>query len=200
MRAGDPLVVLDGRGAAWEAELREVSREAVVIHLGDASPCSPEPDLDVTLIAAVLKGERQDWLIQKAVELGVSRIQPVVCARSVVRPGGEKVDRWQRIAQEAAEQCERGIVPAVAEPLPLARASWEGAIALVCTERQGAPLLAALPDAHRLALLIGPEGGWADEEVASLRERGALPVSLGPRVLRAETAALAALAAIMLAR
>ena len=200
LRPGNTIVVLDGRGSAWMAELRAVSRDRVTVVLGDAAPCPPEPRVQVDLFAAVLKGDRQDWLIQKAVELGVARIHPLLCDRSVVRPGSEKVVRWQRIAQEAAEQCERAVVPVVAAPIPLSHATWADATALVCTERQGKPLLAALPPAPALALLIGPEGGWAGDEVEFLLDRGALAVSLGPRILRAETAALAALAAIMAAR
>lgn len=201
MRSGDALVALDGRGAAWDAQIREVGRDAAVIELLGRGSCAPDPAVHVTLFAAVLKGDRQDWLVQKAVELGVSRIQPIVCERSVVKPGGgEKADRWQRIAQEAAEQCERGIVPEVAVPIALADASWQDATALVCTERRGQPLLAALPRADRMAVFIGPEGGWGDEEVVWLEGRGAIPVSLGPRILRAETAALAALAGVLLSR
>lgn len=183
-----------------------MGRDAVAIELGPPAPCAPEPSAYVTLFAAVLKGDRQDWLIQKAVELGVSRIQPLLCARGVVKGSApDRTERWQRIAREAAEQCERGIVPQVADPVPLERATWGGAMALICTERQGQPLLAVLqalqahPGIRRLAVFVGPEGGWTPEEVSALLARGALAVSLGPRVLRAETAALAALAGLMLA-
>jgi 16S rRNA (uracil1498-N3)-methyltransferase len=197
LRSGDRIVVLDGRGSAWEAALSEVRNGTVMARRDKPAPCASEPARAVTLFAAVLKGDRQDWLIQKAVELGVAGIQPILTAHGVARPGGDKTERWRRIAREAAEQCERGIVPPVAEPIPVSSATWPG-MAIVCTERDGMPLKAALAGrSGDLAIFIGPEGGWEVAEVAALGDQGAIAASLGPRILRAETAALAALAMIV---
>ncbi|MBM3266224.1 MAG: 16S rRNA (uracil(1498)-N(3))-methyltransferase [Candidatus Sericytochromatia bacterium] len=197
LRRGDRILVHDGRGGAWESVLEEVSDQAAVARIARAAACAPEPPVAVTLFAAVLKGDRQDWLIQKAVELGVARVQPLRCARNVAKPGEDRVERWERIAREAAEQSERGLVPALAPPIDLAAAAWHGA-AIVCTERSGQPLADLVPPASSLALFIGPEGGWEPAEIALLLGKGARAASLGPRILRAETAAIAALAALML--
>ncbi len=196
LRSGDRVVILDGRGGAWEAVLAGVAGPTALARIAGPGTCAAEPPIAVTLFAAVLKGERQDWLVQKAVELGVARIQPILCARSVARPGADKVERWARIAREAAEQSERGIVPPVAEPIPLETARW-GGDAIVCTERDGRPLAEVVQQPRAVAIFIGPEGGWEPGEISLLLGRGAKPASLGPRILRAETAALAALAILV---
>jgi len=197
LRSGDRIVVLDGRGAAWEAALSEVRNGAVVVRCERPAACATEPSRAVTLFAAVLKGDRQEWMVQKAVELGVARIQPILTAHGVARPGADKAERWRRIAQEAAEQCERAIVPPIADPIPVSATRWPG-LALICTERGGMPLKAAITSTDEaLAVFIGPEGGWEAAELALLLEKGAIAASLGPRILRAETAALAALAMIL---
>lgn len=199
LRAGQRIVLLDGRGAAVEAVLRTIPGNPVVAELAGSASCAAEAAIEVTLLAAVLKGERQDWLIQKAVELGVARIQPILAERGVARADGEKPERWRRIAREAAEQCERAIVPEIADPVALPDAAWAAPRALVCTERDGEPIGSLVSRQDRqLAILIGPEGGWTPAERAELAERGAIAASLGPRVLRSETAALAALALVIL--
>ena len=198
LRSGQRVVLLDGSTGASEAELVEVGPDRTLARILQAAPCAPEPAVAVTLLAAVLKGERQDWLVQKAVELGVGRIVPLLTERGVAIASGAKPERWRRIAREAAEQCERAVVPEVADPVSLEEVSWTGAKALACTERDGRPLPALLADGDsKLALLVGPEGGWTDAERAWLAERGAIGASLGPRILRAETAALAALSTVM---
>ena len=197
LRSGQRVVLLDGSGGAGEAELVSVGSERALARVLQAAPCAPEPAISVTLLAAVLKGERQDWLVQKAVELGVARVVPLLTERGVATANGAKPERWRRIAREAAEQCERAVVPEVADPVSLKVVSWTGAKALACTEREGRPLPALLADGDReLALLVGPEGGWTEAE-HWLADRGAIDASLGPRILRAETAALAALSTVM---
>lgn len=198
LRSGQHVVLLDGRTGASEAELVEVGPDRALARILRAAPCAPEPAISVTLLAAVLKGERQDWLVQKAVELGVARIIPLLTERGVATANGAKPERWRRIAREAAEQCERAVVPEIVDPVPLVEVSWTGAKALACTERDGRPLPALLADGDRdLALLVGPEGGWTDVERSWLARQGAVDASLGPRILRAETAALAALSTVM---
>jgi 16S rRNA (uracil1498-N3)-methyltransferase len=180
------LLTLDPGGASGAIEGRtEPARE---------SPCA------ITLGQAVLKGERMSWLVQKATELGVARIVPLATARVVVRPAGEPGPqaRWQRIAREAVKQCGRVVVPSVEPPRELAAllaetprpdASW------LLSEDGGEPVAAAAratPRPARLLLLVGPEGGFTAAEVALARRAGARPVSLGPRVLRGESAGLVA--------
>jgi len=181
------LVALDVEGGWGAIEARdEPERE---------SPCA------ITLAQAILKGDRMSWLIQKATELGVSRIVPMETARVVARPATESVarqTRWQRIAREAVKQCGRVVVPAIDRPRAFTDVIGEIAAydaAWVCWEGGGQPLVeAAAGTLDRLLLLIGPEGGFTAEEVAAADAAGARRVSLGPRILRAESAGLAAVA------
>ena len=145
-----------------------------------------------------------DWILQKAVELGAGEIVPVVTARSIVRlkpgEGEKKRERWQRIAAEAAGQCGRGILPAVERPL-----SWNQALsrlsgepALVFYEGGGRPLRELVtPSTRRLSVFVGPEGGFDPEEIDAIRRQGGGVATLGPRILRCETAPLAALTLLM---
>jgi 16S rRNA (uracil1498-N3)-methyltransferase len=184
------LAALDGTGAWGTVEARaEPALE---------SPCA------ITLAQAILKGDRMSWLVQKVTELGVARIVPMETARGIVRPDPEGAlqRRWERIAREAVKQCGRVVVPAVERPRPLAEVTREIAAhdaALLCWEGGGRPLDQAVPRAGaepgavaRLLLLIGPEGGFTAEEVAAAESAGARLVSLGPRILRAESAGVAA--------
>ena len=160
------------------------------------------PRLQVMLAQGISSGERMDYTLQKAVELGVTAIQPIAAKRSVVKLAGERIERrvahWQGVVASACEQCGRNQVPGVAPPLPLA--NWLG------TSRSGRLLFLSPLAEARLAdlpapdgtdcLVAGPEGGFEADEIAALHAAGAIPVRLGPRVLRTETAALAALAAM----
>jgi 16S rRNA (uracil1498-N3)-methyltransferase len=196
MKAGDALRVFDGLGAEREARIASMTRGRVALALlercADVVRESPAP---VTLACAFPRGQRGDWIVEKATELGVSRIVALGAGRSVLEPGDGRLDRWRRIAIEAAEQCGRAVVPAIG-----------GAAGAVDAER----LLVADPGARgsvrealdgalpvSLAVYIGPEGGWSDGERAEFERLGATAVSLGPRILRVETAAVAALAQVM---
>jgi 16S rRNA (uracil1498-N3)-methyltransferase len=181
------LVTLDGDGGWGAIEARaEPARE---------SPCS------ITLAQAILKGDRMSWLVQKATELGVSRIVPMETERVVARVADEGVarqTRWARIAREAVKQCGRVIVPGIDRPRAFPEVLAEVAshdVAWVCWEGGGQTLVeAAAGTASRLLLLIGPEGGFTADEVAAAESAGARRVSLGPRTLRAESAGLTAVA------
>jgi 16S rRNA (uracil1498-N3)-methyltransferase len=202
LRAGAPVQVFDGEGREYEAVLDEVSRRTVSARLGRATTPRPESPLHVVLAVSPLKGDRMELVVQKATELGVAEIWPVVTFRTdaAARPAlqGSRGERWERVAAGAAEQCGRAVVPHVAPTTTL-----EGALArpfegrrVVLLETPGQPPLASLrlDPASPLLLLVGPAGGFETAEAEQLRAAGFDAVSLGPRVLRAETAAVAAAA------
>ena len=197
LRAGEKLaVVFDGQ--RYEAAFEVVDGQAcarVLQQLPDS-----EPRLRVTLYQGLPKGDKMDGIVQKCTELGVHRIVPCQFSRSVARwEGGEKkLARWQRIAREAAVQCGRAQVPAVADCLPFDRlkeALGRHQLALVPWEAASQPMRAVYQGQLDLALVIGPEGGIAREEIEALR---AQPITLGPRILRTETAGMAALTMAMM--
>lgn len=175
----------------------------VVLRVEECQATTAEPTVQVTLYQGLPKGDKMDWIVQKAVELGVQRIVPVEMSRSVARLGAndaKKQERWQRIADEAAGQCGRGIQPRVLPAVPFRQAlqDMSGQTVIVFYEGGGRPLR-TLADAgmREAALVIGPEGGIDDREVEHLRAAGAAFATLGPRILRCETAPVAALAALM---
>jgi 16S rRNA (uracil1498-N3)-methyltransferase len=202
LRAAAAVRVFDGEGHEFEAVLDEVSRRTVSARLG--RPAAPRPESPLRLVLAVspLKGDRMELVVQKATELGVSGIWPVVTFRTdaAARPAlhGSRTERWERVASGAAEQCGRAVVPHVAPTTTLdglLERPFEGGRA-VLLETPGQPPLASFPLEARssLLLLVGPAGGFEPSEADRLRAAGFAAVSLGPRVLRAETAAVAAVA------
>lgn len=200
LHAGDAVTLLDGSGMQFEAHVLELSARHAVLTVGTGAPCLAEPRLTLTLYACCLKGEKYEWVLQKATELGVTRFVPVISSRCVVKPAAaleRKYPRWRSVIREAAEQSRRGRLPELAPPLDFASAvdgatglrllPWEGAA-------QGSPVPAL---AGAVSLLIGPEGGFTTDEAELARARGWQVFSLGPRILRAESASIAAVAAIM---
>lgn len=203
MKAGDALTVCNGRGTDLECTLIAVSPERVTLRVVSRKDTTAEPTLKVTLYQGLPKGDKLEWIIQKAVELGVTRIVPVVTARSIAKSSErdhKKVARWQKIADEAAGQSGRGILPTVEAPIPFGQAAAQMAAlqTVVFYECGGAPLkeIAAALDGEA-AIFVGPEGGIAPEEIETLKAGGAALATLGPRILRCETAPIAALSAIM---
>lgn len=210
LRVGERIVLLDGGGQEHVVLLEEVRSSSVLGSVEAVLPCRPEPRLAITLYQALVPRDRFEVVLQKGTEVGVSRFVPTWCERSIV-PGGEKIDerrldRWRRICTEAAEQCERGRVPEIATPIKLPeaiRVAASGGPVLMAWERETARSVRAglreclRPDkVETVAVFVGPEGGFSEREVALAREAGVLTVSLGPRILRTETAGpvLAALA------
>ncbi|MFI4945279.1 MAG: 16S rRNA (uracil(1498)-N(3))-methyltransferase, partial [Burkholderiales bacterium] len=200
LRSGASVRVFDGAGHEWDAVLDEVSRRTASARLLHAVEPRPESPLQLCLAMAVLKGDRMELVIQKATELGVAAIWPVVTDRTdaAARPAlqGSRSERWERVASGAAEQCGRATVPHVAPTVTLAalvERPWDGARAALL-ETAGHPALPSLSidPALPLLLLVGPAGGFEPGEAAALRGTGFLSASLGPRILRAETAAVAA--------
>jgi 16S rRNA (uracil1498-N3)-methyltransferase len=206
LRAGEPLTLFDGTGGEYAATMDKSSKGRVTVSVGEHSAVERESTVAITLVQGVSRSERMDLVVQKATELGVTHIVPITTERTVVRIGAPQADRkfehWRAIAIAACEQCGRNRLPELRAPISLQ--SWlEGrqpaAISLVLSTRASIRLGAALRAARNMDLLIGPEGGLtADEESAALAA-GYRSVSLGPRVLRTETAAIAALAAIQYA-
>ena len=194
--AGAELLVFDGETGEWLARIAEAGRKRMRLAIA-AKTREPEIIPDVWLAFAPVKRAQTDWLVEKATELGAARLMPVMTQRTVAER--VRIDRLESIAIEAAEQCGRTRVPQIAEPVPLTRfvdALDPSRHFYFADENGGEPLAAALNEGPAV-MLIGPEGGFTENERAFIRGSGALPVSLGPRVLRAETAALSALAAFM---
>lgn len=194
--AGAELLVFDGETGEWLARIAEAGRKRMRLAIA-AKTREPEIIPDVWLAFAPVKRAQTDWLVEKATELGAARLMPVMTQRTVAER--VRIDRLESIAIEAAEQCGRTRVPRIAEPVPLRRfvdALDPSRHFYFADENGGEPLAAALNEGPAV-MLIGPEGGFTEDERAFVRGSGALPVSLGPRVLRAETAALSALAAFM---
>lgn len=204
LKTGDEVECFDGRGHAWLCSLRFDGARATVCAREPLA--SNESPIRFTLYQGLPKLDKLDLIVQKATELGAWRIVPVGMARSVARVDGRdaerKRERWQRIAVEAAKQCGRALVPEVALPVSFDKATADMAareLMLMPYElHQGRGLNAMAPGAHDIGMLIGPEGGIAPEEAQAAQAVGALPVTLGPRILRTETAAIAALAMAML--
>jgi 16S rRNA (uracil1498-N3)-methyltransferase len=203
LRLGAELVVFDGGGDEFSAEVVLLSRTESHLRLAARSVRSAESSLPLHLGLGISRGERMDLVIQKAVELGVSTISPLVAERTVVRLEGERRAsrwvHWQRVAQSACEQCHRNRIPVVAEPQDLAPwlASARGTRLLLDPAGRHA-VRDVMPAAEGVVLLSGPEGGFSQRERAWAEAAGFLPVRFGPRILRAETAAIAALTAAQL--
>lgn len=203
LRRGHPLVVFDGHGASHDAELLNLERRRATVLLGARRDEAAESPLRTVLVQGVSKGDRMDWAIQKAVELGVTQIVPVLTARSVANTDPDRLRRkdahWYGVMVSACEQCGRSLLPRLEPVQPLA-ACWDGlpgGMRLVLHPDEGRRLgEMPAPTAEGCSLLVGPEGGLNEQEVVAAREHGFAPVRLGPRVLRTETAGVATLAAM----
>ncbi|MEW6661281.1 MAG: 16S rRNA (uracil(1498)-N(3))-methyltransferase [Bacillota bacterium] len=209
MQPGEAILLVDRQGKAWQSRLAALSPQRVDVVIEVPWEALAEPPLKVILVQGLPKGDKFDLIIEKSAELGVSVILPVRTRRTVVNleaaKAQKRLERWQRIAEEAAKQSGRTTVPRV-EPLGdfaqavrdlpphgLALIPWEGekqrSLKEVITQSKG-------PN-NPIIVFIGPEGGWDEEEVVLAQKRGAIPVSLGPRILRTETAGLAVLTILM---
>ncbi len=203
MKEGDALTVCNGQGTDFECELVGVSPERIDLAVKEVKTTVSEPTVRFTLYQGLPKGDKLELIIQKAVELGVYRIVPVVTARSIAKMSErdvKKVARWQKIADEAAGQSGRGILPQVSAPITFKQAAAEMANTktVVFYECGGEKLTAIAPTlSDEAAIFIGPEGGIAPDEIETLTQNGATLATLGPRILRCETAPIAALAALM---
>jgi 16S rRNA (uracil1498-N3)-methyltransferase len=197
MGAGAELLLFDGRSGEWLARIAEAGKKRMTLSV-ERRTRDPESIPDVWLAFAPVKRAQTDWLVEKATELGAARLIPVMTQRTVAER--VKLERLEAIAIEAAEQCGRTRLPEIAEPLPLARLldQRDPARALYFADENSGEAAASAFHQGPALILTGPEGGFTDEERALVRRApNSIAVSLGPRILRAETAALAALASYM---
>lgn len=200
LRPGDPLTLFDGSGAEHAARIEEFRKSAVTVTVGDPSSPQRESPLRLTLAQGISRGERMDWVVQKSTELGVARIVPIQTERTVVKldsqQSARKLHHWQAIAIAACEQCGRNTLPEVTAPRTLHDFLKEAdthATRLLLSPAGRLRIDELTPAAPRITVLIGPEGGLGEPEQRAALAAGFLAVRLGPRVLRTETAAVAAL-------
>lgn len=196
---GDKLSIFDGNGNSAQAVITGVYSSRITALTGSVSaPEKTESPLKTVLLQGMLKGQKMDLVIQKAVELGVSEIIPMITARTEVRET-RKVERWKKIAAEAAKQCGRAVMPEISEPAAFKECVKNFQAGIIFWEGGGDSLNKApssLREQKSLAIAIGPEGGFTEDEASLARQAGFYVCSLGPRILRAETAAIAALALV----
>lgn len=217
LHTGDRFIALDGQGQSWLAELQLLAGAAEpTAQILQPFQVESELPIAITLVVALPKGTGFDDIVRQTTELGVTCLAPVISDRTLLRPSPQKVERWRRIAQEAAEQSERQLIPTILEPIALSaqlanlQPHSSASVGYFCATRQSAPhLLACLqtfeqdeegdrhtPTLSSMVIVTGPEGGWTDSEIDQAIALGYQPVSLGCRILRAVTAPLAALSLV----
>ena len=199
LQTGDEVYVFDGRGKEFRCHVASVSRNGVELRIeAEVEPAKPESQLQLNLCVALLKGEKFDLVVQKATELGVNKIVPLITRYADIHlrdasDATKRVSRWQRIALEAAKQSGRAFVPEITAPAAFESALAEDGLGVMFSERLGDSLktLTRRPAPRSITALVGSEGGWSDEEIEAARARDFHVVTLGGRILRAETAAIA---------
>ena len=194
LKAGDEVYVFDGVGREFRCTVIKTTRDTADLHIeAEVEPAKPESQLQLNLGVALLKGEKYDLVVQKATELGVRRVTPLITRYADIHlrdqsDAAKRVARWQRIALEAAKQSGRAFVPEISLPVAFDSLNADG-LGVMFSERDGESL-ETLPPSAAITALIGSEGGWSDEELESARARDFHVITLGGRVLRAETAAI----------
>lgn len=200
MKVGDSLTLCDACGLDYECKISEITQSDVTLDIIEEKRSLAEPPYRATVLQALVKGDRFDTVIQKSVECGAVAVAPLVCSRCTVRLDGNDIKkkrvRWQRIAEEGAKQCGRGIVPSICDAVELKNAESslrEYELVLFCYEKATLPIKTALASVEQMpksiAIVIGPEGGFDEAEAQKMEMLGAVPVSLGKRILRTESAA-----------
>jgi 16S rRNA (uracil1498-N3)-methyltransferase len=209
MHPNDQIILLDGNGMTYTARITSISREQVTVEIVESARAEGEPETYIALYQAALKKDHFEWALEKGTEIGVSAFVPIITARCIPREIDEnKLERWGRIITEAAEQCGRGIIPELSQPMAFEDIFDQFAdfdLCLILDTRPDAPTLgdvigdfrAEFEDVPAVALIVGPEGDFTPEEMAAAIRAGAKPASIGPRILRAETAGIAAAAMLI---
>jgi 16S rRNA (uracil1498-N3)-methyltransferase len=203
LKKGDGMTVFDGSGKEYNGTIVGESSSSVIMAIQEVLPSKIESPLEISLAQSLLKGEKMDYLIQKATELGVREVVPFFSSRSVPLLEGSKrsarLRRWVKIAIEASKQCGRGMVPVI-QPIQeysgLLLSASQDSLRLILWEREGARLgevLTRVKEKTKVFFMVGPEGGFSQEEVEKAKKAGFLPISLGERILRSETVSLSLL-------
>ena len=208
LEKGREVLVFNGRGYQCRGRVELADKRGVVLRAGAPQASAPELPIPLTLAQAALKGDKTDDIVRDAVMLGVTAVQPLITRFIDVPAGplavGRRVERWQRVAVSSVKQCGRSVVPGIREPASLESALAEArGVSLLLVEpaialASGRPL-ADVPRPEAATVFVGPEGGWAPEEVTRALAAGAVPVSLGARTLRADAVAIVALSVLLYA-
>jgi 16S rRNA (uracil1498-N3)-methyltransferase len=201
MQAGRELILFNGAGGKFSAIIHEVTKKQVIVNITEHTPDNRESPLELELAIGISRGERFDWVLQKATELGVTKITPLITERTEVKTSGDRQekmqDRWQQILISACEQCQRNLLPQLSTPVPIA--DWfphvNSEFRFVLHHRDSQRLPADKTPAS-VTLLIGPEGGLSEREIVQALEHNFKALTLGPRVLRTETAPIAAISLV----
>lgn len=197
---GDRITVFNGQGGEYEGEITQIDKRQVTVQILQFSPREAESPLNLCLAQGIARGEKMDYIIQKAVELGVNEIMPLMTERSTIKLDPERskkrLEHWQSIVISAAQQCGRNRIPLIRPPIPFSQG-------LACTQTDIGLILSPLSSqkldrtlfssTQRIILLIGPEGGFSEAEMRQALAAQCLPLNLGPRILRTETASVAAI-------
>ena len=201
-RPGQPLQIFNGRGGCFDGEVITTKKKQLLVEIGQHHETDIESPLSITLLQGISRGQKMDYTLQKSVELGVARIVPVMSQHSNVRLNDKKADRrldhWRQIIINACEQCGRNKVPEITPVMTLEDCldRVEADLKVILYPKATSRLSDLDPPAPTLSLMVGPEGGFSDTELVQAEQAGYLPVRLGPRILRTETAAVAALTAV----
>lgn len=209
LQVGDEIIINDRQGHDYKCIINAIEGSQIITHIDSVTACSSEPSTQVTLFQSLIKGEKMEWVIQKAVEIGVAKIVPLCTSRCVVKLDSPKkmtakIERWNKIAEAAAKQSGRGIVPEVTYPMyfdeGLQYVKENHILSIIPYEKeheQGIRGVLQSTTSQEVGIFIGPEGGFTEEEVEKAIETHIHSVSLGSRILRSETASLVTLTNIM---
>ncbi len=208
LKCGEKITVSDGTGTDYTAVIDSFESNSVVASILSSQSSTTEPPIDVVLYQGVPKSDKMDLIIQKSVELGIKKIVPVLTERTIVKFENEKdintkVSRWQRIALEASKQCNRGVVPVIERPMAYSNAiesSKDSDLRIIPFENEKDNTLKSIlkcDSKKSISFFIGPEGGFSEDEVIRAKLSGVVPVTLGPRILRTETAGFVVLSILM---
>lgn len=208
LKPGDECICCAGDGEEHLVEIEAIHHDQVITRIKKTIPSTGEPFVQVTIAQSMPKGDKWEWILQKGTEIGAIRFVPFISKRTIVKIDSRKQDkkwqRWRKIVKEAAEQSHRGRIPEVLSPLSWAECLQEAKkadSAWICYEKGGKPLKAVWDEkpVRNIFLMIGPEGGFTEQEIAEAIEVGIQPITLGPRILRTETAPIVALTSILFA-
>lgn len=206
MKEGEVLTLCDSKGFDYKCKIKDISKNSISLELISKDKSVSEPDVKITLYQGIPKQDKMELIIQKAVELGIYRIVPVDTERAIVSLKGKedkKISRWQKIAESASKQSGRGIIPEIAPVMTFTEAVTEASregLAFIPYELEEEKMLSTIIKGfseETMSYFIGPEGGFSEKEIALAKDHKIIPVSLGKRILRTETAGLAVLSAIM---